>query len=110
MFEPAAVVHPSDGSTAPPFGGKDELDNHLSPAPRRPFVRILGKIAVGTAVAGGMLLATPAATAAPTITMPDIDVNVGSLLNMHANSTIDIGVLGNQIISTADPVDGLFGG
>jgi hypothetical protein len=73
-------------------------------------VHIIGKIAVAAAMAGGMLLIAPAANAAPIITLPDIDVTIGSLLNVHANSTIDIGFLGNQIVSTTDPVEGLLGG
>jgi hypothetical protein len=74
------------------------------------FVRIIGKIVVGAAVAGGMLLATPGANAAPASTFPDINVNVGSFLNVHTNSTIDIGILGNQLVGTPDPLDGLLGG
>jgi hypothetical protein len=66
-------------------------------------VRILVKVAaVAAAATAAVMVAAPAANA-------DIDLNVGSLANVHANGVIAVGVLENQIIGFSDPLDGIFG-
>ncbi|MCU1683522.1 MAG: hypothetical protein JWQ81_4261 [Amycolatopsis sp.] len=66
-------------------------------------MRILVKVAaVAAAATAAVMVAAPAANA-------DIDLNVGSLANVHANGVIAVGVLENQIIGFSDPLDGIFG-